>query len=318
MTMRAEYGTNTIAGKQTQSPRRLSRIKTAWGSEGMGVALALLAVYIIWGSTYLAIRIAIQPGGMPPFLMAGGRFLVAGILLFGYLKVRGYPTPNRKEWLGAGLVGILLLVTGNGLVVVAEQWVSSGLAALVIATVPIWAALFAGLWGRWPKPIEWVGLGLGFLGIVLLNLEGQMQANPFGALALLVAAGSWAFGSVWSRHLSMPHGLMSSAAQMLVGGAVLLVLSLGTGERMTTMPTTGPLLAFVYLVVFGSLVGFSAYSFLLQRVRPSLATSYAYVNPVVAVALGVGLAGEHVTMIGLAAMPVILAGVAIVVLARNK
>jgi drug/metabolite transporter (DMT)-like permease len=291
-------------------------VESASSGRSLSVWLALLTVYIIWGSTYLAIRIALE--GFPPFLMAGTRFLLAGSLMFVFLRLRGEPNPARKEWGGAALVGMLLLFGGNGMVTFAEQWVASGLAALAVATVPIFAALFAGLWSKWPSRQEWLGLVVGLAGVALLNLEGDMRANPIGAIALFFATASWALGSVWSRYLPMPKGAMASAAEMLAGGAGLLILAFSTGEQMTSFPEPRPLLALIYLVIFGSIVAFTAYSYLLQRVRPSLATSYAYVNPVVAVGLGVGLAGEQVTLFGLIAMPIILLGVAIVVLARSK
>ena len=281
----------------------------------IGIVLALLAVYLIWGSTYLGIRIALE--SFPPFLLAGTRFLLAGSVLYLGLRARGTPVPSRSQWAGGALLGTLLLVGGNAGVTFAEQWVTSGLAALGVATVPLWAALFAGLLGRWPRRFEWAGLALGFVGIVLLNLEGDMRANPLGALILLLAATSWAFGTVWSRRLSLPEGLMASAVEMLAAGAVLLPISLLAGERMSGPPSTRALLAFVYLVTFGALVAFSAYNYLLRRVRPALATSYAYVNPLVAVALGVGLAGERIGGSGLLAMVVILAGVGLVMLGRE-
>ena len=291
---------------------------TARASIGAGriaLILALLAVYIIWGSTYLAIRYTLE--SFPPFLMAGARFLLAGALLFLLARRRGSPAPTRAQWGGAALVGGLLLVSGNGVVVFAEQSVSSSLTALVLAVVPIWAALIAGLWGQWPARREWLGLLLGFAGIVLLNLEGDMRANRLGAALLLTATISWALGSVWSRRLPLPSGLMASAAEMLAAGAMLSLLSLASGERMAAPPTTHALLAFLYLIVFGAIVAFSAYGYLLRHARPALATSYAYVNPVVAVALGVGLAGERVTLVGLLAMVVILAGVALVATAKK-
>lgn len=286
------------------------------GRSRLWVALALLAVYVIWGSTYLAIRVSIID--FPPFTMAGMRFLSAGSLLYFFLRARGAPTPDLRQWGGAALVGGFLLVIGNGGVVFAEQWVDSGLTALVIASVPIWAALFGGLWGVWPARMEWAGLAVGFAGVLLLNLEGGLRANPVGAAALLLAAASWAFGSVWSRRLPLPPGMMASAAEMLTAGVMLSLIGMVRGERMESMPTMWPLLAFLYLVVFGALVGFSAYSYLLRHVRPGLATSYAYVNPIVAVALGVGLLGEQMTLAGLLAMPVILSGVALVMLGREQ
>jgi drug/metabolite transporter (DMT)-like permease len=278
----------------------------------LGIVLALLAVYVIWGSTYLGIRIAIE--GFPPFMMAGIRFLIAGGALYIFLRARGLPNPGWVQWRNAAFIGALLLVGGNGSVTFAEQWVSSSLAALAVGTTPLWAALFAGLWGRWPSRVEWLGLGLGFVGIIFLNLESDLRASPVGAAALLFATASWAFGSIWSRHLSLPAGLMSSATEMLAGGAVLMVLSLSAGERLTAVPSDRSLWALAYLIVFGSIVAYSAYLYLLGRVRPSLATSYAYVNPVVAVALGVGLAGERITALGITAMFAIIAGVLLVML----
>jgi drug/metabolite transporter (DMT)-like permease len=278
--------------------------------------LALLAIYLVWGSTYLAIRVALE--GLPPFLMAGARFLVAGGMLFVVLWLRGAPAPTARQWRSAALVGGLLLVGGNGGVVVAEQWVASGLAALGVAAVALWSALFAGVWGQWPRRLEWVGLAMGFAGVAILNLGGSLRASPAGAVVLLAATVSWAFGSMWSRHLELPPDLMSPAAQMLAGGALLLVVSALSGEELPATVALRPLLALAYLVVFGSWVGFSAYLFLLRRVRPAVATSYAYVNPVVAVFLGVAAAGERITPTEWLAMPVILAGVALVVVAHGR
>ncbi len=277
---------------------------------------ALLAVYVIWGSTYLAIRIALE--GFPPFLMAGARFVAAGAVLFAVLWLRGAPSPTPRQWGGAALVGGLLLLGGNGGVVVAEQSVASGLAALGVATVPLWSALFAGAWGQWPRRLEWVGLAVGFGGVALLNVGGGLRASPTGALALLVAPVSWALGSMWSRRLDLPGGLMASAAEMLAGGAMLLAASAALGEKLPAALAPRATSALVYLIVFGSWVGFSAYLYLLRRVRPAVATSYAYVNPVVAMALGVVLAGERIEAGEWAATPVILAGVALVAVAHAR
>lgn len=282
----------------------------------MGVILALFALYFIWGSTYLAIRFALA--GFPPLLMAGIRFLIAGSLLFGFMRWRGAPMPTRSQWIGSILVGALLLAGGNGGVTYAEQWVSSGLAAVWVATMPVWAALFAGLWGKWPSKVEWAGLALGFAGVVILNFEGNLRANPIGAIALTIATICWAFGSVWSRHLSLPAGPMASAAQMLAGSAILIPVGLMSGERITAVPDFGAISAVLYLVVFGSLIAFSSYAYLLRKVRPTLATSYAYVNPMVAVLLGVVLGGEKISTAGVVAMLTILGGVALVSLGKEK
>ncbi|MFL5731947.1 MAG: drug/metabolite exporter YedA [Chloroflexia bacterium] len=314
MTSVIETHEEPLARTESAAPPPPSAPQTPPAPPGsrLTLVLALLAIYIIWGTTYLAIRIAVET--MPPFFMAAVRFLAAGALLFAFLRLRGAPLPTRGQWLGASAVGALLLVGGNGAVSFAEKWISSGLAALVVGTIPLWAALFAGLWGRWPSRLEWVGLALGFVGIVLLNLESNIQANPLAAVVLFLAPIFWAFGSVLSRHVSLPKGLMSSAAEMLVGGVGCLLLSLVLGERVTVPVSMGSLLAVVYLVVFGSIIAYSAYTYLLARVRPALATSYAYVNPAVAVALGVGLAGEQLTLAGFLAMLAILSAVVMITL----
>lgn len=274
------------------------------------VLIALAAVYVSWGSTYLVIRIALEE--LPPLFMMGIRFFLVGIGLYIFLRVRGDPVPNGIQWLNATLIGAFLLLGGSAGVAYAEQWVPSGLSALVIATTPLWTVLFAGIWNEWPTRHEWVGLLLGLVGIVLLNFEGDLQASPLGAATLLVAAASWAFGSVWSRQLALPKGQMTGAVQMIAGGAIILLVSLLTGERIEAVPTWKSISAVIYLAIFGSLVGFSAYMYLLNRVRPALATSYAYVNPIFAVVLGVCLAGEKISLIGITAMLVIVAGVVLV------
>lgn len=280
------------------------------------VPLALLVLYLIWGSTYLAIRIALT--SYPPFLMASARFLCAGAALYLFLRWRGRKPPTRAQWLNAGVTGTLLLGFGNGLVCYAEQSVASGLAAVAVAGMPLFAAVFAGLYGQWPQRMEWLGLGIGLAGVVLLNLGGGMSGSPLGALALLTAAAAWAFGSVWSRRRDMPPAAMNTAAQMLCGGAALLVVALLSGERWPAAPAIEATSAVVYLAVMGSLVAFSAYLYLLNTVRPALATSYAYVNPPVAVLFGVMFAGERIHALDLVAMAIILAGVALIALTRDR
>ncbi len=315
---------NSIGTIQEQTENELNGVKsssivptaTANFRERLLIILSLLSLYFIWGGTYLAMRIALQ--GFPPFILAGVRQLTAGILLFLFLRLRKHALPTRKQWLTAIVVGGLLLVVGNGGVVFAEQWVSSGLAALALGAIPLWAALFSGLFGRWPTRIEWFGLGLGFSGLVLLNLENGLHANPLGAIVLLIAPMAWALGSILSQHLPSPKGLMASASQMLAGGVMLFIVGLGAGERMTSIPGPRPLAAMAYLIIGGSLVAFSAYGYLLRHVRPAMATSYAYVNPLVAVGLGVALAGEQITMVGLIAMLTILSGVGLVSLGRER
>lgn len=280
------------------------------------IGLALLALYVIWGSTYLAMRYAVE--GFPPFMMAGIRFVLAGGLLYLYLRLRGTPAPTRAQGASCALVGTLLLLGGNGAVAYAEQTVASGIAALVVATVPLWTLLFAALWKKFPSRRELAGVLVGFAGIVLLNLDGNLRGSPAGAVILVLASASWAFGSVWSWRLPLPGGMMTSAAQMLGGGLALMVTSVAMGERLAVLPSLKAVAALAYLVVFGSFVAYSAYQYLLHTVRPAVATSYAYVNPPLAVLLGVWLAGEHLSRLEMAGMGVILAGVVLVVVKKNK
>lgn len=302
--------------KNTEKASLFGRSSSSSIRERIFILLSLLSLYFLWGGTYLAMRIALN--GFPPFILAGVRQLTAGVILFLVLWLRKHELPTRRQWLTAILVGGLLLVVGNGGVVFAEQWVSSGLAALALGAIPLWAALFSGLFGRWPRRIEWFGLGLGFFGLVLLNLENGLHANPLGAIVLFIAPIGWAFGSILSQHLPSPKGLMASASQMLAGGVLLFIVGFASGEHITSMPGPGPWAAMAYLIIGGSLIAFSAYGYLLSHVRPALATSYAYVNPLVAVGLGVTLAGEQITTIGLLAMLTILSGVGLVSLGRDR
>lgn len=281
------------------------------------VALALAAVYVIWGSTYLAIRFALE-GGFPPFLLGGIRFLVAGSLMLAFLRWRGVPLPTRAQWRNAAVMGGLMLLLGNGMVNLAETQVSSGLAAVTVASAPLWMAVFAAMRGDRPTKLEAVGLGIGFVGVVWLSTGGSLTGAPMGLVALLVASVAWSFGSIWSRGRDLPSPFMSSAAQMLCGGTMMLVAGLAMGERLHGLPDAHAIAAFWYLVVMGSLVGFSAYIWLLHHVRPALAGSYAYVNPAIAVALGAWLAHERFGLRELVAMGVILSGVVAITLAKAR
>jgi drug/metabolite transporter (DMT)-like permease len=280
------------------------------------VPLALLTLFAVWGSTYLGIRIALE--SYPPFVLAAIRFLFAGTLMYGWLRVRGVAPPTRKQWFNAAVTGVLLLLMGNGFVCFAEQSVDSGIAAVAVASMPLFAAVFSGLYGEWPSYREVLGLSVGFAGVFVLNLGASLSGSRIGALALLVAATAWAFGSVWSKRRDMPKGSMNTAAQMLCAGVALTVVSLATGEHLPAHPTLRATAAIAYLAIFGSIIAFSAYLYVLKTVRPALATSYAYVNPPVAVLFGVMLAGERVGPLDLAGMAVILAGVAIVILAKGR
>jgi drug/metabolite transporter (DMT)-like permease len=283
---------------------------------GKWVPLAMIVLYIVWGSTYLAIRIALE--SYPPFLLAGLRFVAAGTLLFGFLRLRGTALPTARQWRNAAFTGVLLLGFGNGLVCYAEQSVSSGISAVAVASMPLFAAIFAGLYKNWPTRRETIGLLIGFLGVIVLNLGSGLSGSHMGAAALLIAAAAWAFGSVWSPRQDMPQGMMNTAAQMLCGSAALLAVGFLSGETLPAQPALHATLAAGYLVIFGSLVAFSAYLYVLKHARPALATSYAYVNPPVAVLFGVWMLGEKVGPYDLAGMAVILVGVAIITLAKQR
>jgi drug/metabolite transporter (DMT)-like permease len=280
------------------------------------VIIALGTLYLAWSSTYLAIRFSLE--SFPPFFTAGFRYMLVGLGMYGYLRWRGAPPPDRAQWGGSAIIGSFLLLGGTGGVVYAEQWVGSGMAALVLATTPLWTVLFALFWKQKPTRNECIGLALGFVGIVLLNLEGDLRAHPAGAVLLVLAAVSWSFGSVLSTRMSLPTGAMASAAQMFSGGLLVYAIGFISGERVPQHPAPRALGALIYLAIFGSLLGYTAYTYLLKNVRPALATSYAYVNPALAVLLGIWLAKEHISTTGIIAMIVILSGVVLVIAGQKS
>jgi drug/metabolite transporter (DMT)-like permease len=285
-------------------------------SDRTALILALAAVYFIWGSTYLALRFGLE--GFPPLLLNGIRFLLAGVAMYAVLRWRGVPAPTRRQWWNAGRVGALLL-GAVGLVTVAEDvGVGSAVVAAAVAIIPVWAALTSGLFGSWPRRLEWVGLIVGLGGVLVLTQEGDLQASMVGLALVVVAPVLWAFGSVWGLRLDMPKSLMATAAELVTGGVLLLVVGLLLGERVEVMPSGTSILALLYLAVFGSIVGYTAYVYLLENTRPALATSYAYVNPAVAVVLGVTLGAEVLTGQVFLGLPLVLAGVAIITLAQRQ
>jgi drug/metabolite transporter (DMT)-like permease len=294
-----------------------SPVSPAAPARGLYVVVALAAVYLIWGSTYLGIRFALE-GGYPPLLMAGGRFLVAGGMMFAVLRFRGEAMPSRAQWMNLALMGLLMMGIGNGMVTIAEQWVSSGLAAVAIASTPLWMGLFSLMRGQRPSGLEWVGIAIGFVGVLWLNAGSTLSATPWGLVALLIAPIAWAFGSIWSKNRDLPSPFMSAAGQMITGGAMMLLAGLVTGEQFHAVPTLKGTLSVLYLMTFGSIIGFTAYVWLLHHVRPTLAGSYAYVNPVIAVVLGAWLANEQFTAHDLGAMVVILLGVVAITLGKAR
>lgn len=279
-------------------------------------------IWIVWGSTYLAIKWGVQ--AIPPFAMGATRFLVAGGLLYTWARLRGAAPPTLQNWRASGLIGALLLFIGNGAVSWAAQRVSSGVSSVIIATVPLWLVLCEAYQGKRPRVAQLIGVALGLVGVTLLVLpaHGASSAarvdgvNPYGALALACGALCWTIGSLYSRTapLAKPASL-AIAMQMLVGGALLLVLSLSAGEWTRAAfdaITPRAALSLLYLITFGSIIGFSTYMWLLTVASPAAVGTYAYVNPLVAVLLGVVLGGERMPPTMFVAMAVIVGGVALV------
>lgn len=286
------------------------------------VALAFLAIYIIWGSTYLAILFGIE--SIPPFLMAGTRHLVAGLVLLFILRKQLSGIWNPVYWRSALVIGALMLAGGNGGVTWAEQRVPSGIAAVLVATVPMWMMVISWFQRDHDRPgvMEFVGMILGLIGITVLvgpeELLGGKPVDHLGALALFGAALVWAFGSLYSRKATLPSSAFVSAAmQMVAGGAVLIVLGLAAGERIhadaVTAKSAGALL---YLVLLGSLVGYTAYIWLLKVSTPAKVSTYAYVNPLVAVFFGWLFAAEPISLRTVLAVGLIVSGVAIITLRK--
>jgi drug/metabolite transporter (DMT)-like permease len=293
-----------------------SAVLTSDSSPPRRAVLALAAVYVVWGSTYLGVLIGLE--GFPPLLLSGIRFLVAGGALLAILVARGAALPDAHQWRAAVPIGLLLFTVGNGCVCVAEVHIGSGVAAVVVATMPLWMALFAVLSGERPSGREWLGIGIGFAAVLLLSSGADLRADAWATIVLVGAPVGWALGSIIARRQPPGRGGMVAvaAAQMLAGGAGSALLGLAMGERMTALPPARPMIAMAYLVLVGSFVGFIAYSWLLKHTRPAVATSYAFVNPVLAVALGALLAAEPLTWQTVTATPVVAAAVALVVTAR--
>ncbi|EKK8513869.1 drug/metabolite exporter YedA [Salmonella enterica] len=276
---------------------------------------ALFALYIIWGSTYFVIRIGVE--SWPPLMMAGVRFLSAGMLLMAFLLLRGEKLPPLRQTINAALIGLLLLAVGNGLVTVAEhQNVPSGIAAVVVATVPLFTLCFSYFFGIKTRKLEWVGIAIGLAGIILLNSGGNLSGNPWGAILILIGSMSWAFGSVYGSRIALPVGMMAGAIEMLAAGVVLLCAAFLSGEKLATLPGLSGFMAVGYLALFGSIIAINAYMYLIRNVSPALATSYAYVNPVVAVLLDTGLGGERLSPVEWAALGVIVFAVVLVTLGK--
>jgi drug/metabolite transporter (DMT)-like permease len=279
------------------------------------VLIALLAVYLIWGSTYFAIKLALPD--YPPFLLTGIRMLIAGGLMLAWLFYKKTPLPKPGQWKSLIILALIMTVLCNAFVNVAEQTVSSGVVAIGVAAMPLWAGLFAALRGYHPSKIEWSGLILGFIGVLWLNMGSELRVSTIGLLCVLAAPLGWAWGSMWSKGRDLPDSMALSAWQMAIGSVMSLLIGLIIGERFTHMPTVESSMAMLYLALFGSIIAYSAFVWLIKHVRPALATSYAYVNPPIALLLGVMLLNEPLNSHTLVAMILILISIGIVTLAKR-
>jgi drug/metabolite transporter (DMT)-like permease len=289
------------------------------------IIAAFASIYLVWGSTYLAIRYAVQT--IPPFLMGGIRFVISGLLLYLWARSRGAPRPTQLHWRNAVIAGGFLLLGGNGAVVWAEQFVPSGLTALLVSILPFWLVIIE--WVRPPRKrpsgAVLVGLVLGFIGIIVLvgpsDLAGHGDVSSLGALVLILGSLSWAIGSFWSRDAQLPEsGLLTTGMEMLGGGALLLIVGALTGEisqfdvhRISGASAAG----LIYLITFGSLIGFTSYIWLLDKVSPARLGTYAYVNPIVAVLLGWAIAGERLSVRTGIAAAIVICAVALITTARS-
>ncbi|MEO6333555.1 MAG: EamA family transporter [Pyrinomonadaceae bacterium] len=280
---------------------------TADGRKLLILIAAFVSIYVFWGSTYLAIKFAIET--LPPFLMAGSRFLIAGLILFLWARLsKDYESPKFEHWKTSFVVGTLLLLGGNGGVVLAQHFIPSSLAALLVATEPLWIVVLSWLWLKRGRPNWKVALGLllGFAGVWMLisgrptNGAATTESGQWiGIIAVILGAFSWAAGSVYGLRSSTPKSsLLTAGMQMIAGSVSLLLVGLIRGELSTFDPalvSSSSLIGLTYLIIFGSLIGFTAYSWLLKNARPSMVATYAYVNPVIAVLLGWLIAGESMT-----------------------
>jgi len=309
----------------------VERLRGAFGQAGSGlltrVLLAFLTIYLVWGSTFLAIRVAIE--SIPPLLMCGLRLLSAGALMVLWARARGDAWPRGREWRDAVAVGVLLPAIGNGAVTLGETHVASGLVALLVASIPLWMALLTWLGPRGvrPAPLALLGLALGFAGVGLLLGPGALEAghgtvSPLWALIPVGGSLSWAWGSLFSRRAQLPRSPhMGTGVGLVAGGVLLLVASALAGEPARLDPAlvrTSSLLSLAYLSILGTVVTFSAYLFLLRTVSPTIVSTYAFVNPIVAMGLGWMFAGERLTTRTLAAAALVIASVVLITVSRLR
>jgi len=274
-----------------------------------GLILACLAaVYIVWGTTYFALKVGVQT--VAPYFLVGTRFVAAGVLLLAWLKVRGDAWPTLRQWGNSAILGFLMLALGIGNVTVAEKWVSSGAAVALISTLPLAIALWSGVFEKWPNRAQWLAIIIGLIGTLIMVAGADLRASPLGTGLILLSTACWSLGTVLSRRIDVPQGAMGFAAEMFAGGAICLVMSLISGEAWAIPTTPSAWWAWSYLVVFGSLIAFSAYRVLVERASPTLASTYAYVNPPVAMLVGWWLGGESFSRNVFIGLPIVLGAVA--------
>lgn len=292
-------------------PRPAARSQTSQTSQ---VVLALFAVYVIWGSTYLVMRWAVAE--LPPMMMGAIRFTIAGSILYVIARLRGAPAVTARQWKHGAMVGGLLFVGGNGFVAIAERSVSSGVAAVVCATMPLWLALMARFTGERTTMREVIGQVLGLAGVAIL-VGGQIgSTDPLDVCVIVLAPISWAAGSLLSRKIEIAPGAMGAATEMICGGILMAGVGLARGEAVHAISWSA-VGSMAYLIGLGSLIGFTAYAWLLQHTRPAVATSYAFVNPPLAVIVGVVIGGEVASWTLGIATPLIVASVVLVVLGKK-
>jgi drug/metabolite transporter (DMT)-like permease len=290
------------------------------------VVTAFAAVYIVWGSTYLAIRYAVET--IPPFIMGGARYLVSGALLWAWIRSRGATRPTRRQWRDASIAGVLMLCAGNGAVAWAEERVPSGLAALIVAVVPLWMVLLDWMRPRGTRPsaLTMLGVVVGLAGLMVLigpvDMHDAEHADLTASIVLILGSLAWAAGSVYSRYGDQPESnALSTGMQMLAGGGVLVLTGIATGELSgfsLGQVSNASWIGLAYLITFGSLIGYTAYVYLLNAVSPAKASTYAYINPVVAVILGWLIAHEPINRSMILGAAIILGAVAMISLSQTR
>ncbi len=280
------------------------------------IAACLGTLYIVWGTTYFGIKVAIQV--LPSFFLVGTRLVTAGALLLSWQALRGRPLPSRRQWPSAALIGTLLLVAGHSATAIAEHWISSGATVALGSVLPLATALWSGVFGRWPRRLEWVAITVGALGAAIMLLGRDLRSNTAGTLVILGGVTCWSFGTVLSRRIELPRGPSGFGAEMLSAGVVALLLSRVLGESWRLPHEARIWYAWSYLVLFGSLVGFSAFRYLVERVSPMLASTYAYVNPLVGLLVGWRLGDERFSPDLLVGLPIVLGSIGLLAWAHGR